>query len=728
MAAVPTKIDTWSSETVEAAGAEPMALHLAIQALVQNQVDQILKEMHLRQWSEWTHEDLRGQRPFAVKLKKQLLLENFPGLLAGPHAIALRHEHWSPYYLLSADIPVGRLRETPHKTSLRILNVLWQHQHSRAFSLTFYNNHLDASASIANFLTESLSTNRHSQWAVGTSGRGFLRACHYLLGSHQRRQGPACRLAVALRVGDVTGEFMYRNSGTGKEEFALRRQDLTPLSFQRVDNDEGFLFPFDHHLPRRTPLPSKKTRVSAIYNMRFLQGLSERLSDTQVAMEPTHERPFVMPDEVVVTIYGLRSDSLSPEYLFSGIYGIFPPPQTSTWTVPARGRASADITFFLPSLNSTFLENSRARNVAERCGRFYYRDYLIPAGPSTHRLCINYGGDLHLSTRNMEVQMNYDCYTMYRRSLMTALDTAMRTIPELAVEIAYDILTEPDDVPDTFSSLLALVPEAQDDDTKQAYRAAFSKAWCRLDPALATRSVYPSAAGVETTSCEKALIEQLGLHPIFVRAHMKVLLERVGAYPPIGVYADHLLRSAPGAVNIPAGIDVLKRCLTTLFPNLPGGPLSVRQYSYSFPRAVWDEEAQIFVVASAACQCEVRGSSSSGLLCKCWIAPVLQEAVLNWHAKNAGRSSRSVSADDHAATPWELAQPLGKELAEKRLFHVLYQNCKSLTTAPDVPHEEAHLEADDGADLEYADASPVAAEAGSGCDHPSQPAATPANQ
>ncbi|RDX44099.1 hypothetical protein OH76DRAFT_1360199 [Lentinus brumalis] len=708
MAAVPTTLHSWSSDVVEATGATKPALHLAIQALIQNQVNNILEALHVRHWSEWKHEDLRGLRCSTVQKRKKLLLEGYPGLLAGPHALALRHEHWSPCYILSADIPVARLRETPH---LQVLNVLWQHQHSKALSLTFYNNHLDNSPSFSDFISEGPSTNRCSQWAVGTSGRGFLRACHYVLGPHQRAQGNMYRLAVALRVGHTTGEFMYRTSDTGKEEFALRRQDLTPLSFQRVNSDKGFSFPFDHLLPLGTPLASKQSRVSAIYNARFLQGLSERLSDVQVAMEPSHERSLVKSDEVVVTIYGLRDPSLSPEYLFSGVYGIFPPPPTLTWAVSAHGQAATDITFFLLPRTASLLVGDGTHSFAETRGRFYYRNYLVPAGPTFNRLCVNYYGDLHLTADGMSVQVSDDLFALYRKNISTAMDTAIRTIPELAVELAYDILTEPGDVADTFGRMLSRAVKAQDDDGKDAYRTAFTKAWCRLDPALSARSVYPYVAGVEGMAHDKALTEQLGLHPISVAAHVKVLLEKVGAYPAIGVYADRLLCSALGTVNVPPGIDVLKRCLTVLFPNLPGGPLSVRQYPYQFPRAVWDAEAQTFAVASAACNCDMREGEpparhNSDPACMCWCAPVLQEAVLSWHTKNVGRG-RPVSLVDHAATA-EVAQPLAKALAEKRLFHVLYQNCK-FPSVPDVQQETAFLEADEGAELEYADATPVSA-------------------
>ena len=431
-------------------------------------------------------------------------------------------------------------------------------------------------------------------------------------------------------------------------------------------------------------------------------------------MEPSHERPFVHSDEVVVTIYGLNG-SLSPEYLFSGVYGIFPPAPDSTWTVPAQGQLSADIIFFLPPMNLTFPDNGGTPSVPERRGRFYYRDYLVPRGPSSHRLCINYGGDLLLDTRGMSVQTNNELYATYIRVLSTAIDTAIRTMPKLAVELAYEILTESGDLSYTFGRVLSPMWDTQDDhDAQQAYRTAFSKAWCRLDPTLATRNgfLYPYVTGSETSKDDRALIEQLGLHPVLVHAHVKALLERLGVCPPIGTFADRLLRSAPGVACIPPGVDVLKRCLSDLFPTLRGGPLSVRNYAYGFPRAVWDEEAQIFVVGSAACRCDIlsHGPADDSLRrpegrslhaqspCGCWIALVLREAVISWHTKNTAPGGSQPSMESLTAD------------TEKRMFHVLYQSCHfpPLVEVPRESEPTRHNADDDlTSELEYLDAPSV---------------------
>ena len=240
MSAVRTTSYTWPWDTVKAAGTAPMSLPLAVQALIQNQVDQTLKELRARRWAEWQHEDFRDQDPSAKERRKKVLLETIPGMLVGPHARALRHEDWLPCYVLSAYIPPSRLRETSRHTDLLVCNVLWRHRCSRALSLTLYNNHLDVSATLSNFLLGHLSTNRHSQWAVGGHGQGFLRACHYIIGTYRISTGNNTpQLEMSLRVGNTSGVFSQDCSRTREGALVLRSQDLTPLSFKRVRGHEG---------------------------------------------------------------------------------------------------------------------------------------------------------------------------------------------------------------------------------------------------------------------------------------------------------------------------------------------------------------------------------------------------------------------------------------------------------------------------------------------------------
>ena len=244
MSVIPTNWKSWSQQIVDAAAAEPMAVPLAIQSLIQYQVDQVLKETKQRRWLDWKREDLSEERFAVRKSKKTRLLASWPGLLAGHHAVTLRGDDWAPVYILAASVPRSKLVETSHSTSLRICNVVWQHRTSKLLALTFCNNHLDPFTTIDHFTSDSLSTNRASTWAVSRKGNGLIRACQYfatvLRSAVARQPLLAKQIGLALRVGHKAGEFMwYRKVAIDPEELVLSVLDLTPLSLREVESKPG---------------------------------------------------------------------------------------------------------------------------------------------------------------------------------------------------------------------------------------------------------------------------------------------------------------------------------------------------------------------------------------------------------------------------------------------------------------------------------------------------------
>jgi hypothetical protein len=85
------------------------------------------------------------------------------------------------------------------------------------------------------------------------------------------------------------------------------------------------------------------------------------------------------------------------------------------------------------------------------------------------RLSINYGGNLTLGSDRVSVrndwQMNH-----YRRDVRATMDWAFRTLPELAVELALDILT------DDHSNALAGILVPDNKSSVSEYRVAFDTA------------------------------------------------------------------------------------------------------------------------------------------------------------------------------------------------------------------------------------------------------------
>ncbi|KAI0776799.1 hypothetical protein BD413DRAFT_522721 [Trametes elegans] len=115
-----------------------MDVSLAFQALVKNQVDQVLKETHRRQWADWVHEDLRQSPAVARKERKRRLLEDIPGLLSGYVAVTLADNAWAPACVLSTTIPRSELVDTTYSSDLRICNVVWDHRRSGIISVSLF--------------------------------------------------------------------------------------------------------------------------------------------------------------------------------------------------------------------------------------------------------------------------------------------------------------------------------------------------------------------------------------------------------------------------------------------------------------------------------------------------------------------------------------------------------------------------------------------------------------
>ncbi|TBU59874.1 hypothetical protein BD310DRAFT_923899 [Dichomitus squalens] len=657
MAGVPTQIHTHLQDAIDSSNSQHMRICLAIQALVQNQVDLILKETYQTRFTNWKHEDHRSTCTTVrskLNLKKNLLKE-YPGLLSGPQAVSLRDDDWTPSYIISACILSVQLQVKVHNSNLRVCNIIWRNETSGATALTFYNNHLDPMSSFRHVITKGLSTYRTSKWTLGRRGLGFIRAAHHLMGvlkeglpiSEARKSH-----GMDLRVGHTVGEFYWQgglNTGCA-ESLVLKEEDLTPLSLKNVEGRPDFQFAYDTKVDR-TLGASKHTRVQAIYSTRHRYKLSEKRkqADTR-ATEPTDERSFVEADEVVVTVRGL-SGALTPEYLFSGIYSIFPPEKQ--WPICLSPSAHPIISFFTPSVVNAGLGVASVPQSTQ--GRFYYRDHLVANVPiGFSKIGINYFGILDASSSGLEGLVPGNFSTEFQQHLFEATDTAIRTHPDLSVGLAEEFLVDASSLPNDCG--MTLRTEGRD-----AYRTAFETAWQRLNPQLANHpgGVYPYVASLDTAEEDKALIVELKMYPIPVHPRIRLLLMKSGAYPPIRVYAESLLLSAYSAPHLQQGTDVLRAALRKLFPesDLAADPLSVRQYTHSYPRVVWDEETRIFVMASSlASRCPAHlgdASDHEGDVdrderpdCLCWLLLALSAAVASWQSKKQGADPMTVSPSD----------------------------------------------------------------------------------
>lgn len=296
--------------------------------------------------------------------------------------------------------------------------------------------------------------------------------------------------------------------------------------------------------------------LELVYQRRFKQQLAAKKSGFPVACGPFHEEPLVSSDDVCITVLELEAE-LQPEYLFSGIFGVIEPPQA--WSIHSFHFAKP---FEKPA--------------------FYHRDQLVPSGMPLHTLSINYSGDLSITADRMAIFQNGQHWLNYRKELGQAADAAFRTMPDLAIQLACEILTG--DYHGFCSIAFELKPA--DETGADAYRAAFNVAWRILDPSLpADKTIYPC-----DNQKDISLAEELGLVPFVVKSpRTRDILIKSGAFKDVHAYADTLLiatrRSARRSLVFPGFnkpsvpfchrcIQLLLLCATTDFriPKLNGIP------------------------------------------------------------------------------------------------------------------------------------------------------------
>ncbi|KAL7278631.1 hypothetical protein ACG7TL_007632 [Trametes sanguinea] len=610
----------------------PLNVSHAIQELVRTQVDRLLSETHQRAWNDWHREDLRQSSLVSRKECLWSLLDRYSGLLSGFGAASLADDSfWLPMYILRADVPRTRLAETPHSSDFRICNVVWEHISSGALAVTLFNNHMDPSLGLQDCVSANPHTGR-SPRGVPQAGRKtakFLRATGMLMDELGQVNPDGVSPCVAFRVGHFVCEYTWSHGEDGERCVSLKQLDLMPKSLQsshRQPDTIGSRANDTHSLSHE-----HEKNVSVIYRERFRLRLSEKTVIDAKVTEPSHERSLVEADEVLVTVIGL-DPSCTPECLFGGVWGMLPPREQ--WTIPSRVRHLPAITFYKPS---------------EAEPSVYCRGYRVPCGLPLNRLGINYSGDLARSVDGRSILTAGILFEAYLRHLCAALDDAFRSIPDLAIELALDILTEQRALPHSFGTVLAPSPDIDEEGT-MGYRRAFEAAWRMLDSSLPVTDtslpLYPYTTQSSTEEIE--LVRALGYHPILVQVHVRQLLKASKAYLAIKVHAEQRLLSAPGAEE-PPGTDRLVAALTMLFPNLEGDIVSVRRYENSYPVVLWDGETRTFVMSSSAA-CPGHGTHDLTAACFCWVGTALFAALASWRSKAAsdGDGTQGTASDTAA--------------------------------------------------------------------------------
>lgn len=370
--------------------------------------------------------------------------------------------------------------------------------------------------------------------------------------------------------------------------------------------------------------------LNGIYKRRFAQRLSERpTKGTQVpvdsAIDPSHEVCRVRSDEVAITVLGLPPD-LSPTSVFSGIYGIIPP--AHAWRVLPK----ADSPIFLFKIPSPAPP------------QFYHRDQLVRIGPALNRLSINYRGPLDLSADRTAVLKGTHFYHAYRDRLSRAAHLAFEFLPDLAKEIALDILTTDPSAAygSGASTTLSRVLHPADTRSREGYRTAFDAAWRALDASLPPqKNLYPYPA---SSASDLQLIEEMGMVGRPVPEHvMSRILQASGAYTRIHRHAESLLLRAPRSKQVTtiAGFKRLQRAITSVFPSVRPTDVILVDYTYSSPKIIWDAKGKKFVMGIPE-KCAEHGPvvPRHRSRCLCWVGPHLFLALDSWQEKQTAGAGK----------------------------------------------------------------------------------------
>ncbi|KAJ7277405.1 hypothetical protein C8J57DRAFT_1713757 [Mycena rebaudengoi] len=534
---------TWDWKARGCAEFQHFTVAFAVKEYVQNVVGQILKDLRVREWSDWEREDLRASLDVPVKqreTRKQFIIANYPGLLTGPHgAVLKRAKAWLPSYILSATIPQSRLPMS--NTDLKIAIVVWKHNTVDTIALSFYNNHLDKRATFSSFTVDGSSTSRDNYFAYLVEHVEAFR----LKLTHPDRPLPAdVKSAVSFRVGQQIGTTKWKKARYEDEDDLLQvvLDDLTPRtvdqylekqaadakyaknpnrnsSEEEEDEDDygGYYAGYGHAPSTETP-KMRKAAESA------LRGVYTRRVTQQLDSKAEHE------------VFHNHSRSL---YLFSAIYSILPPPRA--WRVP-----NSNFQFFLAVADTQ--TNTADPDGESRTKKFYHRDQYVPYGLRLNRLSINYHGDLNITADRVSILRDRKV-ARYHAALSVTANQAFRTQPELAVELALDILT------DSHSEGLAHLVKPENEDHNEAYKNAFDIAMRQLHPDIAKDApIHPSPAGDE-----KELFEELSLTPISVSPEAWKIMEASGTYVSIEKHARKVLLASPPVPHF-HGLDRLRVC------------------------------------------------------------------------------------------------------------------------------------------------------------------------
>ena len=93
--------------------------------------------------------------------------------------------------------------------------------------MTIYNNYLDEHARFDHFVYDSASTSKHSEWAIGLKGRGFILATSFLAQACESATNTSINhkhIGVGFNVSSRLCRARYKNQDL--DVLKVKREDL----------------------------------------------------------------------------------------------------------------------------------------------------------------------------------------------------------------------------------------------------------------------------------------------------------------------------------------------------------------------------------------------------------------------------------------------------------------------------------------------------------------------
>ncbi|KAK7001509.1 hypothetical protein R3P38DRAFT_3049486, partial [Favolaschia claudopus] len=602
---------TYDWKTRDCAELDGFDVPFALKEYVQNVQGQVLKALMTREWCAWKREDMRNETPKNRELRKASLISDYPGLLTGPHGAQIRRlTAWQPWYILSARIPFDSLRQNSRNLSKDLQIAL-----EEITALSAYNNHLDRNAKFSTFTVDGASTSRQSDYAVGEKGKGFILATQFLQ-EHTEKVFKILsdvpkdvKLGASFRVGHQIGTLRWKDPKYDDTEEVLYAvlEDLTPWSLdgymdkkateaankkkRRRDSDDS-----DSDSSQPVTFTEKfRTQCSKalnkIYDDRVRFRMDAKREDKNLLSNAGRKQ--VSSDEVAITVVGIDG-SFQPEYLFRAIYGIIPPERA--WRVPG-----SPVQFFMAP------ENFNTPNVSAAAQSRATRP------PRSSTPAIN---SLRITADRVAILRDYpgsdDLVRRYRWDLARAADLGFRTIPELGVHLALDVLSD-----EHSESLSHLVYPTEDADGAKAYRAAFEAALRKLHPDI------PMDMQIQPTTSDSGLIKGLGLKAVMVSQSAWRIMHNSGAYLDAKDLARKVLLNRPIVRDAASYLTRLRLAMSVLAPGVPEENVTIRDYALSTPEVVFDRENNVLAFARP------RPKHPEKKSCLCWLGPLVRAAATN---------------------------------------------------------------------------------------------------